>query len=541
MTLSCAPRTSSQGSVLDQPEQPSIDLSSLKAQDWVAVYNPERAWNGYTLALYEARIPILLDMNGKIVHSWPEARVRARVRLLPDGSILAIGLGRNVVHYDWEGRLVWEFRRPEMLPHHDIIRLSNGNNMFLVSSVDRSTDNILEVNQSGQVAWEWKAAQHLAEYYGDSPSHPGDITHINSVQELPPNRLHESGDQRFKPGNLLISARNLNAVFVLDRESGGIVWTYDTKLDLQHEALMIGHGSRGDGQILIFDNGYRSAFRYRQSAVIKVDPADKSVAWQYQSPGFYSPTSGVAQPLPNGNVFISSSRGGRVFEVTRGGKIVWQWVPPFQPVRPSRYSYNYCPQMASLERSAEEPVQPPRKYRHVDPAAYGFARTQSMRTVVVDGRRRTFLKDNNQCNKVFLPGTGTIHLKYGLDHRKLSRNGTDDYWVRFGLSVTPEDGGEALTVSEEVDLNGVAWRQRSLDLGPFGFKWAQVCVEAERLGTAGGSTAEDFAYWEAPYLTAGLVSEGVTEESQESTPVSDLTAEELAVRQEHIQALGYLN
>ena len=72
--------------------------------EWVKVYDPGAAWNGYTLTLHEARTPVLLDMNGREVHRWPQARLRSRVRLLPDGSILGIDLGRVIVEHDWEGR-----------------------------------------------------------------------------------------------------------------------------------------------------------------------------------------------------------------------------------------------------------------------------------------------------------------------------------------------------------------------------------------------------------------------------------------------------
>ena len=41
-----------------------------------------------------------------------------------------------------------------------------------------------------------------------------DPTHINSVFELTDNRWFDAGDGRFRPGNVLVSARNLNAIFI---------------------------------------------------------------------------------------------------------------------------------------------------------------------------------------------------------------------------------------------------------------------------------------------------------------------------------------
>ena len=76
---------------------PVTEPEASQTESWVTVFDPDRAWNGYTLGFYAHRIPILLDMNGRIVHEWPEARVKSRLRLLDDGSLLAIALGRGVV------------------------------------------------------------------------------------------------------------------------------------------------------------------------------------------------------------------------------------------------------------------------------------------------------------------------------------------------------------------------------------------------------------------------------------------------------------
>ena len=85
------------------------ELQGVDSVGWISIYDPERAWNGYTLGLYRHRTPILFDMNGRIVHSWPEVDLRSRIRLLPDGSLLGISTGKAVVEYDWDGNLVWEY------------------------------------------------------------------------------------------------------------------------------------------------------------------------------------------------------------------------------------------------------------------------------------------------------------------------------------------------------------------------------------------------------------------------------------------------
>ena len=243
------------------------DFQQLDIESWVAIYDPERASAGYTLDLYKRRVPILFDMNGRIVHAWPTARVRSRARLLPDGSLLAIGLGRTIDQYDWEGKLTWQVKLEGKIPHHDVIRISNGNTVTITATRKVPTDTIVEIDPSGNVVWEWDAAEHLAYYWVDRTIKKMDTTHINSVQEIPPNPWWEMEDDRFRPGNLLISARNLDALFIIDKISKQVVWTYDHRLDGQHEALMIGPDLPGHGNILVFNNGARNQYLTRHSTV----------------------------------------------------------------------------------------------------------------------------------------------------------------------------------------------------------------------------------------------------------------------------------
>ena len=44
---------------------------------------------------------------------------------------------------------------------------------------------------------------------------------------------------------------------------------------------------------------------------------------------FYSPFISGAQRLPNGNTLICSGVKGRLFEVTRDGEIVWEYMSPY--------------------------------------------------------------------------------------------------------------------------------------------------------------------------------------------------------------------
>lgn len=530
------------------PVAVSLGKSGAISPRWVTLYDPERAWNGYTLTLHEARVPVLLDMNGRPVHAWPEARLKSRVRLLPDGHILGIGLGRLVAEYDWEGRPVWEFRTPGAIPHHDVLRLANGNTLVLVLAEGERADTLYEVDRAGQVVWTWKAAEHLADRFPPRPSDPDDLTHINSLQELPDNPWFAAGDARFRPGNLLLSARNLNAAFIVDRRSGEVVWWFSEGLDAQHEALMNGPGQPSPGMIQIFNNRLHSFPSDRQSEVLEIDPRDGSVIWRYRSPGFFSPTSATQQALPNGNVLITSTRGGRVFEVTRAGETVWEWVPPYQTVRALRLPADACPQLARLAATASaaapRAVAAPAGYRHVDRDVYRFSRQGARTKAVVDGEERTVLKRESDCRDLLLPAAAKLQVGYGVDRERLRAAGRADRPPVFVVRVRPAGGDDAELLRDTVGLDGSSWRRRTLPLEDHGLETVQLCVEIDG-GASGSGRRERFAYWEQPLIVTprDLARAAGAEDGDDdgaSPPPADLTPEELEVRRQHLKALGYV-
>ena len=75
----------------------------------------------------------------------------------------------------------------------------------------------LEVTLDGTVSWSWKSYDHLDldRYLKIDPT--PNWTHVNSLQSLLENRWHDAGDERFRPGNILLSPRTLGFIFIVDR------------------------------------------------------------------------------------------------------------------------------------------------------------------------------------------------------------------------------------------------------------------------------------------------------------------------------------
>ena len=496
LVLSCSPTP--EGESFEPDDLGAAEASSnFSASDWITVYDPARTWNGYTLAFESQRTPILMDMNGRVVHRWPEARVKSRARLLDDGSLLGIALGRGVVEYVWEGNETWKYTATNGFAHHDVIRLANGNTVTLIRPDEDPFDEVVEVDRAGVVVWRWQSGDSLKPYVPQEMWGNKDLTHMNSVQELPENPWYDQGDERFRPGNLLVSARELDRVFVIDKQTQAVAWSFSTSLQKQHEPLMLEPGFPGAGRILLFNNRIRSFYEDRQSAVQEIDPLEDRIVWQFRSAGFHSPTSGVQQPLPNGNVLITSTRGGRTFEVTRAGRLVWEWVPPFDPIRSHRYGYDHCPQVVAMDRPDEIPVQSPAGYRHIDADVYRFAGRGLLRKVRIDGEeRRGILKYSNDCRQMVLPVAPSAHLEYGVDRQRALDGGYLDYAAEFRLSVRPIASDQETEVfSDRVGLAEPTWRDQVVDLSPFALQHVAFCIETKQSELPKAVANQELAFW----------------------------------------------
>jgi hypothetical protein len=378
------------------------------------LYKPDRCYNGYTLTFSGLDVA-LIDMNGRSVNAWrldteTTERGTDRARLLSNGRILVSRGGMTstdglLQEYDWEHDLVWEYV-PEgdvphthyLGPHHDVYRKKNGNTLLICREAVPASyldgvrvptwqheqiygDAILEVNRAGETVWDWHAYEHLdlnAYRILASPDWPPgphnstilDWTHINTVRPLPENRWYDAGDERFRPGNVIISPRQLDTVYIIDRETGRIVWSYSGDyfggLSGQHEPYMVEKGLPGAGNILIFDNGaspWKDLGHAGASYVLEVNPVTKEVVWVYDKwLQFHATYTSSAQRLPNGNTLICESTSKRVFEVTADCETVWEYVTPRGTPRAYRYAYDHCPQSAAMGAPQPVAVTPPEMF-----------------------------------------------------------------------------------------------------------------------------------------------------------------------------------
>jgi len=413
------------------------------------VYDPARAWSGYTvLSPLSTQAVIVIDMNGNVVKQW-EGFVNSAggpARVFPNGVVMAAN-GTNpprqesleLIQRDFEGQVLWRFDRNEQIQtrdgktiwsarqHHDwqredfpagyyspgvTPRVEGSNTLILthrnhsrpnVASAALEDDRLIEVSPKGDIVWEWIAGDHIDEF-GFSPdarktimAAPGvnaargsfDWLHINSATYVGPNRWFDEGDRRFAPNNVIISSRQASLLAIVARD-GKIVWRlgpdFSESKELrairqiigQHHAHLIPKGLPGAGNLLVFDNGGASGYGFANpnvpdgantfaranSRVLEINPVTLELVWSYVGPRFYSSNISGAQRLPNGNTLITEGASGRLLEVTKEGRIVWEYIyPVFSGAnstngvyRGYRIPYDWLPQ---IERPKEQPIVPP--------------------------------------------------------------------------------------------------------------------------------------------------------------------------------------
>ena len=310
-------------------------------------------FGGYTLiSPLASDTTHLIDIEGHEVHSWKlPGRIGRHACILSNGNLAV-----NTIDPDREnifpffnkygggvmselsptGKIVRQHK--DEFGHHDAYHYPDCSGRILYTSLEALTaeesaktvggvpgsemngitytDVIKEVDAQGHLIWSWRVSESL----------PRDLF------PLQPHYTREhypliNGVYPLADGNILASLRSVSHVIIIERSTGRIIW------DLGPEVLAQQHNATelSNGNILIFDNG---AFRMGESVqftrAIEVNRTTKEIVWEYRDRSqmiyFFTPFMGSAQRLANGNTLLCESAFGRVFEITREGRLVWEYV-----------------------------------------------------------------------------------------------------------------------------------------------------------------------------------------------------------------------
>ena len=295
-----------------------------------------------------------------------------------------------------------------VIPREEAIAL--GANPDSIACPSLRATHIVEIRPTGpadgEIVWQWSALDHLIQdfdpekpNYGVVADHPERID-INFA--LPcRNDLQlvwqyaNALDYNEGLDQVMITVRRFSEIWIIDHSTsadeaaghtggnggkgGDLLYRWgnprayqrgtlaDQRLFGPHNAHWIPEGSPGAGNVLIFNNGSKhlgikrgyssvdeislpaDGYNYRLDEGAAYGPND--LVWTYTADppdSFYSNGLSGAQRLPNGDTLITDGWAGRIFEVTREGETVWEFVNPAAGYQEVYRAYRYAPNHPGL-------------------------------------------------------------------------------------------------------------------------------------------------------------------------------------------------
>lgn len=297
---------------------------------------------------------IILDRHGELVWLGPDSAAHRRMNVSVQNyqgqrvltwfqGLVTKGFGRGELVIADSSYTIVKTIRPahgELADFHEFVITPQGTALITVyrphSNVDlravggpASGDLLSGVAQeidiaTGKLLFEWDSWHRtnppveLTETYqkfgvGDggngSAARPFNYLHINSVAEAEPGNPHS---------DLLISARNTWAVYLVSRRTGRIIWRLNgRKSDFTmgpHAMFFWQHHVRphGNGRLTVFDNGYSGGLpaeeKNSRAIVLDVNIKARHVSLEkaYVHPGrtYLANAMGSAQLLADGRMFV---------------------------------------------------------------------------------------------------------------------------------------------------------------------------------------------------------------------------------------------
>jgi Arylsulfotransferase (ASST) len=365
----------------------------------ITVDKAEKTSDGFTLYTMTAGAEAtLIDMRGTVVHHWALPFSRAwshaphvkgplpdnqihwfHCHLFPNGDLLAIyhadgdtPYGYGLVKLDKDSKLLWAYANNV---HHDVEVGEDGtiytlthqlvtqppagleflaapylaDSVVVLSPEGRELENIPIVEAFANSPYALALSSGSRPLRPTSSSGPNgsqppdysrsldwknDLLHTNSVKVL--SRTLAAKFPLFKPGQVLISLRNLDTIAVLDRHTRRVAWAAQGLWRNQHDAEFL-----DNGHLLLYDN-FGSL---RETRILEYDPLTQAIPWAYtneHATHFSAFYRGMKQRLPNGNTLIVDPDNRRLFEVTRDKELVWESICPLPPVLPGQDSRDHA-------------------------------------------------------------------------------------------------------------------------------------------------------------------------------------------------------
>ena len=289
---------------------------------------------------------VLLDSQAKVARVWrisQEGFEKSGPKdtnvfphgfaVAPDGSFaVCFDGGNSLIKYDYCGQVVWRVKglfshsihfegedaiwvwkdRGKGKGWRDLMVKMDYQTGKLLKSI--SVHDIMEANRDIDVfAIRQEDTVKSSEWVGD-------YWHPNDIEPLPEKLA--GFYPGFSAGDLLVSLRSVNLIFVMDQNSLEIKWWRQGLARRQHDPDFNDRGT-----ITIFNNNMHRDY----SNIMEINPStyEHRVILDGEKYNFYTWWRGKHQMMPDGGVLITSPSQGRVFETDASGNVTFEFLNIF--------------------------------------------------------------------------------------------------------------------------------------------------------------------------------------------------------------------
>ncbi len=196
----------------EKSEGPPAWMLAAVEQPRGLVRNEPGAAPGYVLfTQFTSDKTYLVDLEGRVVHTWTNEKAGGAESLQDDGSLYRLaripeppnfragGVAGYIQKLSWDGDVLWEWKMGDekRMPHHDIKPLPNGNilaiaweqktaaearaagrRVDLIPEQGLWSEWILEIEplppNEARIVWEWHVWDHLVQNYEPGAANHGD-------------------------------------------------------------------------------------------------------------------------------------------------------------------------------------------------------------------------------------------------------------------------------------------------------------------------------------------------------------------------------